>query len=222
MKSSTPRPPVRSPCGPRSRTAGRGRRSRRRRSGWPSGGTDRRGAARRRRSGTSRPSRARRSTRGGRRASWFDVVEHCPERLARSTMVSNMSADEPDPKSSPSPTVMAALSDPMRVAIVRQLASRASAPAGLRARHLEGDAIASLPRAARGRADAHPCRGDAPACVAAPRGRRRALPGLAERRPGRRRARSRAHRGPRLIASLAIFESSCRSVCLPTTLAWIV
>ena len=30
------------------------------------------------------------------------------------------------------------------------------------------------------------------------------------------------YRGPRLIASLAIFDSSCRSVCLPTTLAWIV
>ena len=31
-----------------------------------------------------------------------------------------------------------------------------------------------------------------------------------------------ALRGPRLIASLAIFTSSCRSLCLPTTLAWIV
>ena len=39
--------------------------------------------------------------------------------------------------------------------------------------------------------------------------------GAAEREAG-------AYRGPFLIASLAIFTSSCRSVLLPTTLAWIV
>ncbi len=44
----------------------------------------------------------------------------------------------------------------------------------------------------------------------------------AEQEAGDVRERRGRYRGPCLIASFAIFASSCRSDCLPTTLAWIV
>ena len=120
-------------------------------------------------------------------------------------------------------TVMAALSDPMRVAIVRQLAARGERTCGTfelgiskatRSHHFRVLREAGLTHTRAEGTHRH---------VSLRREEVDArFPGLLERGAAAAERRSRAQRGPCLIASLAIFTSSARSLCLPTTMAWIV
>ena len=104
-----------------------------------------------------------------------------------------MHSDEPHIEEMTLAAVMAALSDPMRVAIVRQLAAEGERTCGTFDLGISKATRSHHFRVLREAGHhAHARRGHAPARVAAPRGRRRALPGPARRRAGRRRARGRA------------------------------
>ena len=114
-----------------------------------------------------------------------------------------MQLEEPRADDMTLAAVMAALSDPMRVRIVRRLASSGGelTCGTFELGYLEGDALASLQGAARGRPHPHAQRRHAPPRLAAARGLRRALPRPARGRAHGRRARSRRS-GARVAAIL--------------------